>query len=612
MPAAEIYAELRSTYAAREQDERRRSLAFSWARGTVFTLLAVALLVILIHARAPRTAAPLAATLCLVAFVALAVGHARVIARERRWGEMRAINEEALARLARDWSHLPLPRPAMPAREFPPIAHDLDLFGQASLFHLLGTAHSPAAKTALTNDLLAARPPAEIAARQRAVSELALSVDFRQRLEAATRRFEVRGTTDERFLEWAESAPWLRARPWLLGLVRALTVATIAAVAAAIATPLPGTVVLAAIAINLLVTRFAMAVLKSSFDRIGGSEDEFQLYADALEVAVSEKGWTASLLVDLPGRLAPRGRAAHGWMRRLHRIVELADARHSALLHLPLQSLLLWDFHVLARFERWQGEVGKEVRGWLSVLGELEELAAFAVLRYDEPDWCLPAVTDEADRLDGRGLAHPLLSAARVGNDVTVGPAGTFLLLTGSNMSGKSTLLRSLGANVVLAQAGAPACAAELRLPPLRIGTSILIEDSLASGVSLFMAELLRIREVVALARQSASGGARTLYLLDEILRGTNSAERREAVRRVLGHLLAAGAIGAISTHDLELVAAPELAGACQAKHFRETLRPSGERPLMTFDYLLRPGLASTRNALALLDLVGLGPETAA
>jgi DNA mismatch repair ATPase MutS len=246
----------------------------------------------------------------------------------------------------------------------------------------------------------------------------------------------------------------------------------------------------------------------------------------------------------------------------------------------------------------------------LEALGRFEVLAALAGAKHDHPGWAFPEVTPEADRLEARGLGHPLIpDGRRVANDVTVGPPGTFLLVTGSNMSGKSTLLRSLGVNAALAQAGGPVCAAALRMPPARLATSVLVEDSLAAGVSFFLAELKRIRRVVDAADRSRSEGAAgitVLYLLDEILRGTNSAERQVAVRRVVLHLVRQGAIGAISTHDLELATVPGLAERCVPVHFRETLHPGGDGPAMTFDYRLRPGVATTVNALRLLEMVGL------
>jgi DNA mismatch repair ATPase MutS len=248
----------------------------------------------------------------------------------------------------------------------------------------------------------------------------------------------------------------------------------------------------------------------------------------------------------------------------------------------------------------------------MAAVGEIEALAALAGLAHDNPDWCVPRVArSEPPRLTARQLGHPLLAEpARVCNDVELGPPGTFLLVTGSNMSGKSTLLRAVGVNVVLAQAGGRCCAEALSLPPLALGTSVLIEDSLADGYSFFMAELRRLKEIVELAAACHAGGERTLlFLLDEILRGTNASERRIAVRRVLLHLMKQGAIGAVSTHDLALAEDEALAVAGQAVHFRETVHTEGEGPAMTFDYRIREGVATTVNALKLLDLVGLPRE---
>src|SRR4030095_16724370 len=206
-------------------------------------------------------------------------------------------------------------------------------------------------------------------------------------------------------------------------------------------------------------------------------------------------------------------------------------------------------------------------------------------------------------------LGHPLITdERRVTNDVRVGPPGTFLLVTGSNMSGKSTLLRAIGVNAVLAQAGGPVCAASLRMPPVTLAASILVEDSLAEGVSFFMAELKRVQRIVEESDRVQGEGRVLLYLLDEVLRGTNSEERQIAVRRVLRHLLRRGAIGAVSTHDLQLAEMEELKPACVPVHFRETLHPGGDPP-MTFDYKMRPGVATTVNALTLMELVGLRPE---
>jgi DNA mismatch repair ATPase MutS len=190
-----------------------------------------------------------------------------------------------------------------------------------------------------------------------------------------------------------------------------------------------------------------------------------------------------------------------------------------------------------------------------------------------------------------------------------VGPPGTFLFITGSNMSGKSTLLRAIGVNVTLALAGAPVCARRIRLHVVDIRTSIHVQDSLVDGVSFFMAQLQRLKDVVTAADAAAAAGARPLlYLLDEILQGTNTAERRVAATRVIRHLIDVGAIGAVTTHDLELGVTSELESAAHAVHFTESVLEEDGRVVMNFDYRLRPGIATSTNALHLMRVVGLNP----
>jgi hypothetical protein len=632
---AEAYRARREASAREERRQERISLRFSVARGAAFVGFLACLFLILVNAADPGRSAPAGAGMALVAFVVLVVLHDRQIAVERRCGELKTINQEALDRLERAWDRLPLPSPpATMVGELPPLARDLDLFGRASLFHLLGTVHTPGGKGVLREWLLApgtpgalfaqtpassaARPPAqphepagEIAARQEAVGELASEVDLRQGLELVVRPLEKNPADCEAFLRWAEDRPWLLARPWLVWLTRVLPVVTLGLVAAAIFTPLPAGYALAALMANFALSNRFGAGLQETFDRLSARQREFIRYAEAMR-QIGERTFASRRLQEIAARLSSQGQPADRWMDLLDRRVVLADARRSGPLNLVLQSLFLWNFHTLFLLELWQRDAGRHARGWLAALGEFEALCALAGLRFDNPGWCFPAVAEGEPELAARLLGHPLLPATRrVGNDVVVGPAGTFLLVTGSNMSGKSTLLRALGINVVLAQAGGPVCAESLRLPPFVLATSILVQDSLAEGISFFMAELLRVRQVVEAADRCRAAGRPLLYLLDEVLRGTNSQERRIAIDRVLRHLLAAGALGTISTHDLALADLPSLHSACRPVHFRETLHPAATpgAPLMTFDYKLRPGLATTANALHLLRLVGLDLE---
>src|SRR5690349_22980044 len=498
--AESTYRERRNTFAAEEARLGRISFRFSVLRGVLFLAFVACLFVVLLRAGRPGWEWWAGAGFWLVAFVAVLPYHERVVQRQRRVRDLRRINDEALHRLARSWAELPISSLPDPAEAERPISRDLGLFGRASLWHLLGTAHTPPGKITLSHWLLEPAAPEEIARRQGAVEELAPEVDLRQQLEVRARPMEKTPPDIETFLHWAEGEPWLAKRPWLLWLARGLAVLTIAMGVLVLATPLPASLFFLMVLINLAFSYVFREGTEGTFNRVEAREDQFQLYAEALAL-ITERSYRSAELQHLLGDLTFQGKAAHRWMEVLHGRVGLADARHNAYLHFILQTILLWDFHILHLLERWQSEAGPHVRGWLAALGRFEALAALAVLRYDHPEWSFPSVEEGEDRLAAQNLGHPLIpDGRRVTNDEEVGPRGTFLLVTGSNMSGKSTLLRSIGVNAVLAQAGGPVCATALSMPPLTLATSILIEDSLEEGVSFFMAELQRIQRIVELS----------------------------------------------------------------------------------------------------------------
>jgi len=602
------YLERRAAFATEEKRLAGISFRFSILRGGLFLLFSGCLLMILIRGGRPGWEWWAGAGFWLLAFLAVLSPHERIVQRQRRNRELRQINEEGLLRLAREWKQLPLPNLPEPEEEGRAMARDVNLFGRASIAQLLGTLHSPPGKGVLMDWLLHPAPPAEIADRQAAVGELAPEIDLRQQIEVGVRPMEKSPPDLEPFLGWAESEPWLLKRPSEINIALFLGIATPAALLLWAAAAAPVGVFIFLVLINIQMGYRLRKQTLTVFDKVQAREDDFQRYADALE-RIASRPWAADDLRRIAGGLSLEGQTAHRWMSLLHRRVELTNVRHSALLHLLLQSLLCWDVLVLALLERWQRAAGPHVRGWLAAMGRFESLSALASLRFENPGWTFPVVADGEPSYTARALGHPLIrDGQRVANDVTLGPAGSFLLVTGSNMSGKSTLLRAIGLNAVLAQAGGPVCAESLRMPPLTLGTSILVEDSLAEGVSFFMAELQRIRGIVKEADRAREAGRALLYLLDEVLRGTNSYERQVAVRRVVLHLLKQGALGAVSTHDLQLAEVPEIAAACVPVHFRETLHP-GEDPPMTFDYVMHPGVATTVNALKLMELVGLGAE---
>lgn len=552
--------------------------------------------------------------LVFLGLLALARYHELITAALGRHRMLRRVHEWSLARLRRDWSSLPEPSVEIPA-EHRATAQDLDLFGHASLFQWVCRASTPLGKIELRDWLLESARPEDIRHRQDAVRELAPQRELREKLALEGGLLPDRGDAIKRFIEWAESPPWLTARPWLVIVVRTSPGLILLIGLLALAGILPSlqalVAVLVVVAFQFFLLTLFVGQIHEIFALLGVRTGAVRPYLTMFELLDSLPD-SDSELGRLKREASEQGGGVLRRMRQLRVFATLAGIQHSALMfifvYLPLQFLMLYDFHVLSALEHWQRRYGRFARSWFTALGRFEAISSLAALHDDYPEWAFPEVNRSADRFTADQLGHPLLpDSLRVTNDLEIGPVGCFLLVTGSNMSGKSTLLRSAGMNAVLAQAGSPVCARRLVMPPVILGTSMRVQDSLENGVSFYMAELMRLKQIVDLAADAARRDGRLLlYLLDEILLGTNSRERHIAIVHVMEFLLQQPAIGAISTHDLELATDTSLSQKIQCVHFRETLHgQDAERP-MTFDYRMRPGVATTTNALKLLELVGL------
>lgn len=563
------------------------------------------------------------------------------MARKTRAAE---VTKRLIARLERDWDAL-----AWPAAEKKlgtvqldehqkDVADDLDLLGRSSLYQMVSMAGTTIGVRTLARWLTSGADQDTATARQHAVEVLAPLRDERGRFYSLAAHVG-QGTGDpDEFLAWAKSDSWLSKNGWLLTWAKVSSVLAVGFVVLLVAsrfgalTPETARIILFATlglaVVNFIITSVMLGPAHQIFSIAMASRDSVQEYQDLFAAA----GWlksdnqdtrdsaddTKSNSSDRLSHLTeialnhPTHSARIG-MNALQKVAALGGLRSSAatfLLYLPLQAFGLWDVRVLQRLEDWQSEFGEHVEGWFEALGELEALMSLAAVCDENPDWVFPQWDSQATKVETVQVGHPLLRESdRVCNDVTIGPAGSVLLVTGSNMSGKSTMLRSVGLNVSLAGAGAPVCADSFRLPSTELATSIRVRDNLAEGVSFYMAELQRLKGVVDHARRLQSDPNRiTLFLLDEILQGTNSRERQIAVTQVLRHLIECGAIGAISTHDLELADEPELMAVAETVHFRETIRPDADgNEQMTFDYQMRSGVSPTTNALRLLEIVGLG-----
>jgi MutS domain V len=474
-------------------------------------------------------------------------------------------------------------------------ASDLDLFGKGSLFELLCRVRTRMGEQRLAQWLLSPAPIEVVRERQASVTDLKDRLDLREALAVLGEHTGV-GVHPAVLLEWAAkpnrlAAAWL---PWIAVLFPLLAIAGILFWWAS-GIPSPFFLV-------VLVEAGVLFALRPAIDEVlNGSETAFEdlrLFAQLL-TRVEVEQFAVVPLQALLSRLSSHAVVASRAIGRLSTIVSFAGSRRNqliALVAVPLMYPLL----VALAAERWRRVHGGSVASWVDVIGELEARLSLAAYAYEHPDDPFPELVEGAPVFSGTGLGHPLIPASRcVRNDVSMGGKPRILLVSGSNMSGKSTLLRTVGINTVLAMAGAPVRAETLRLTAVQIGASIRINDSLHDGSSRFYAEITRLRQLFDLA----DGDRPLLFLLDELLQGTNSRDRRSGAEGIVRALAARGALGLISTHDLALTEISGLEpGTLRNVHFQDELH-NGR---MTFDFKLRDGVVTKSNAMELMRSIGL------
>ena len=440
----------------------------------------------------------------------------------------------------------------------------------------------------------------QIPARQEAQRELMPQVDLRQAIEVEGRLLAPDKPDPARLIAWAEGPGELTWAGWgrLAWILPALTVSgwlgANEGLAPALAWAIP-------LSIQIVLVVFTSRAVGRVYGRLRAPGEKLLSY-EHLFAAVERLQPRCALLRGLVERTRVEGAAPSAQLKKLGRALAYLQAREQPLFHIPVNLLFLWDLHFVASLERWRARSGGKLRGWFETVGTLEALSSLSGFAFENPGYAWPTVTEGKARLEAEGLGHPLLPAARrVVNDVALPSPGSVLLVTGSNMAGKTTLLRAMGVNAVLALAGAPVCARSMTLSRLQVATSMRIQDSLARGLSFFYAELERLKAVLDLCKASPA-----LFLLDEVLQGTNTAERQAASRAIVRRLVELGAVGGIATHDLGLTTLEaQTGGQVRNVHFTDQVA-GGE---MTFDYRMRPGVVSTTNALALLARVGIDVE---
>ena len=536
----------------------------------------------------------------VVSFAALVLWHQNLRTRQNYIRALYEGHDKALKRLAGEWKSF-----SDNGEDFKDSAHpyseDLDLFGTGSLFQWVNTAKTFCGREKLKEALIG--PPVEVETirkKQEAIKELARNLAWRHRFMAEAGMTKRPMNSPTTIIEWAKTYDPTYLRLGVIILSRALPIITCTFLLYYLLTakvsfliPLTG----------LLIQMIILFVGKQrgkALNAVYSYKDSIKVYEKMLE-RFEKRTFQSDHLRALKKGLYDRdGKSATEQIRKLSGLAELIANRSNSMF-LVINILTLWDIQCMIALESWKEKSGRSIGHWVDTVAELEALSSLAIIHMDHPTWGFPEITAEGSGIKSVKMGHPLLGNS-VCNDLSMEKGSGILLITGSNMSGKSTLLRTVGINLVLAYAGAPVCAQRFSCSMLRIYTCMRVSDNLGENISSFYAELLRIKQIVSASKTET----KIFFLLDEIFKGTNSQDRHAGAKVLIRQLSKAGAMGMVSTHDLELGDMErESDRKIRNYHFREYYKNDE----IQFDYKLRPGISTTRNAMYLIKMAGIDVE---
>lgn len=480
-----------------------------------------------------------------------------------------------------------------------PYAHDLDIFGKASVFQFLNRTTTEPGQQLLANSLKKSANPEEILQRQEAVKELAEKIDWIHELRAIGEKNKVTVGGCNRLFKWIEEPPIFSPfKPWKW--LRYLLPAIILAIVILYFTNIVGLGILYGGLLLFAVLAWqihkVVAPIHSSLTNITA---ELGTLAETLK-SIENQPFKNNFLCDLQAACIVSGSPASGSIRKLKKLTNNLDLRYNFVLSLPLNILLLWNLQQMLDLEKWKAVHQQVLEKWIHTLSHIEVLNSFAVIRYNYPDWSFAELSDSYFYIEGKDVGHPLIpEEKRVCNPVQIDSKGKLMLVTGSNMAGKSTYLRSVGVNTVLAMAGAPVCATYFKISPVALISSMRVTDNLEESTSTFYAELKKLKMIIDLVNHKEE----IFILLDEILRGTNSVDRHTGSKALIKQLIEKKSVGIVATHDLELARQQE-SFADHILNYHFDVQVSGEE--LYFDYQLKPGICTSLNASILMKKIGI------
>ena len=478
-------------------------------------------------------------------------------------------------------------------------ANDIDLFGRASLYQYINRTTSEMGSHSLASWLLQPANTENISLRQEAIKELAAITDWRQKLQALGKAKKIGNDTKLRLQTWMQEAPlFLKNRAWLLLRWVApaiMLVVLVMNIAGLINAPLRNYFLLAAGILAYFIAQRVAPILA----QVTKMAEELSVLSDSIRL-IEKTHFKSSLLQRLHNTYQIEKGFASGELKQLKNILARLDYRLNPVVFIPLAVLLQWDLQQVIALEKWKKRNQQSIVAWFDALGELEALCSLSTLHFNHPDWCFPTIVPKHFSIEGTAIGHPLINETkRVNNNIKIDAAGEMMLVTGSNMAGKSTYLRSIGINVVLAMTGSVVCAKSFSLSPVQLMTSMRIADNLEENTSTFYAELKKLKTVI----EKVNNNEKVFILLDEILRGTNSLDRHTGSDALIRQLIKHNAVGIIATHDTDLAKLHDLYPA-NILNYHFDAQVSNEE--LYFDYQLKEGVCNSINASILMKKIGI------
>lgn len=597
--AHDYYVKNKEQYEKLSQDLKKNISQIAYLRLAAFL---VGLFVsIYTYAINQRAISAVVTVVWMALFIYLVKLHEKAIQKKAYSDALVKINEKGIDRIEGNWNKFQDNGEEF-AQEEHPYSGDLDIVGHNSLFQWINSCATYLGRLRLKDYLLKPlESQGEIKHRQEAVKELAKDIEIRQKINAEGMLISGKYSNPDELIKWAETPQDEGGSLAEKLIANLLTLAFFTIAFLVIFTEIvTNKAFLAVTALNLAVLYIGNKKASPILDTIHEYKTGIRTYENIIK-AIEEGNFSSQALKDIQKQLyTAENKKASEIISELTAISNLTSDRRN-MAYILIDIALMWDYRCLTMLNNWKTKNGKYLRSWLELIGDFEALSSIANIAFENEDWCFPDVNEEGMILKAENLGHPLLGDRRVCNNITIKDRGSVLLITGSNMSGKSTFLRTVGINLVMSYCGAPVCASTFTATIMKVYSCMRVSDNLEKSISSFYAEILRIKMIV----NASKNNSKIFFLLDEIFKGTNSIDRHLGASMLIKQLSQSGASGMVSTHDLELGELENRMSKISNFHFQEHYQ-NGE---LGFDYKLKKGISTTRNAMHIIKMAGIEVE---